>query len=96
MPGLRWLGVDELDLAIVLAVPPPTRAALQVADDHVDRPLGLLVRAVGVTCLRRRRQVTLIRTVLWLLVITSPIVMAIVVPAATSVVAAVVVVATQG
>jgi hypothetical protein len=52
---LRWLGVDELDLTVVLAVSPPARAALQFADDHVDRPLGLLERAVGVAYLRRGR-----------------------------------------
>jgi hypothetical protein len=91
---LRWLGVDELDLTVLLAVPSPARAALQAADDHVDRPLGLLERVVGVACLWRGRQVVLITTVFWLLVVTSPVVTAIVVPAATSVIATVVVVAT--
>jgi hypothetical protein len=86
--------VDELDLTVVLAVTSPARAALQATDDHVDRPLGLLERAIGVACLQRRRQVTLVTTVLRLVVVTSPVVMAIVVLEATSVVAAVVVVAT--
>jgi hypothetical protein len=40
--GMRWIGVDELDLTLILAVPPPARAGLQAANDHVDRPLGLL------------------------------------------------------
>jgi hypothetical protein len=52
---LRWLGVDELDLTVVLAVPSPARAALHAANDDVDRPLGLLERAVGVACLQRGR-----------------------------------------
>jgi hypothetical protein len=90
--GLRWLGVDELDLTVVLAVPSPACAALQAVDDHVDRPLGLLEQAIGIACLRRGRQVALIATVLRLAAVTSPIVMAIVVLAAASVVAAVVVV----
>jgi hypothetical protein len=83
--------VDELDLTVVLAVPSPARAALQAADDYVDRPLGLLERAIGVACLRRGRQVALIVTVFWLLV-TSPVITVIVVPTATSLVAAVVIV----
>jgi hypothetical protein len=90
---LRWFGVDELDLAVVLAVPSPTRAALRATDDHVDQPLGPLEWAVGVACLWRGRQVALVASVFWLL-ITSPVVMAIVVPMAMSVVVAVVVVAT--
>jgi hypothetical protein len=87
----RWLGVDELDLTIVLAAPSPARAALQAADDHVDRPLGLLEWAVGVACLRQGGKVTLIVTVFRLLVVTLPVVTVIVVPAAMSVVVAVVV-----
>jgi hypothetical protein len=86
--------VDELDLTVVLAVPSPTRAALQAADDHVDRPLGLLKQAVGVAYLRWGRQVALIMAIFRLLVVTSPVVTAIVVPAAMSVVATVVVVVT--
>jgi hypothetical protein len=85
--------VDELDLAVVLAAPSPARAALQDADDHVDRPFGLLERAVGVACLRRGRQVMFIAAVFRLLVVTSPVITVIIVPTATSVVAAVVVVA---
>jgi hypothetical protein len=88
---LRWLGVDELDLAVVLAVPSPARATLQAADDHVDRPLVLLEWVIGVACLRRGRQVTLITAIFQLLVVTSLVVTVIVVPMATSVIAAVVV-----
>jgi hypothetical protein len=55
-----------------------------------------LERAVGVACLRWRRQAALVAAVLRLLVITLPIVTAIVVPTTASVVAAVVIVATQG
>jgi hypothetical protein len=90
---LRWLGVDELDFAAVLAVPSPARAALQAADDHVDRPLGVLKRAIGVACLRWGRQVALLTAILQRVVVTSPVVVALVVLAATSVFAAVVVVA---
>jgi hypothetical protein len=36
------VGVDELDLATILAVPLPARAALQAANDQVDRSLGML------------------------------------------------------
>jgi hypothetical protein len=86
--------VDELDLTVVFVVPSPTRAALQAANDHVDRPLGLLERAVGVACLLRGRKVALIAAVSRLLVITSSVITTIVVPAATSVIAAIVVVAT--
>jgi hypothetical protein len=92
--GLRWLDVDQLDLTVVHAVPPPTRAALLATNDHVDRPLGLLERAVGVACLRRGRQIALIAAVFRLMVITSPVVTAIIVPTATLVVAAIVVVVT--
>jgi hypothetical protein len=94
MQGLRWLGVDELDLAAILLVPPPACAALQAADDHVDRPLGMLEWVVGVACLRRGRQVALLATILRRVVITSPVVAVLVVLAATSVVAVIVVVAT--
>jgi hypothetical protein len=94
MQGLRWFGVDELDLAVVLAVPPPARATLQAANDHVDRPLGVLEWAIGVACLRRGRQAALLTTVLWLVLVTSPVVAAVVVLAATSVVAAAVIVET--
>jgi hypothetical protein len=88
--------MDELDLTIVLAVPPPTRAYLQAANNHVDRPLGLLEWAVGVACLWWGWQVAFVATVFRLLVITSSVITAIVVSAATSVVAAVVVVVRQG
>jgi hypothetical protein len=88
--------VDELDLTVVLVVPPPARAALQAANDHLDRPLGLLEWAVGVACLRWGRQVALVVAVFRLLVITSLVITTIVVPTATSVVAAVVVVAMRG
>jgi hypothetical protein len=90
---LRWLGVDELDLAFVLAVPSPTRAALQAADDHVDRPLGLLEWAIGVACLWKGMQVALVASVFRVLFVTSLVVPANVVPTTTLVVAAVVVVA---
>jgi hypothetical protein len=96
MQGMRWLGVDELDLAVVLAVSPPARAGLQAANDHVDRPLGLLEWAVGVACLQWGRQVALIVVVLGLLDITSSVVTVIVLSAATSVIVAVVGVATRG
>jgi hypothetical protein len=86
--------VAELDLAVVLAVPPPAHAGLQAANDHVDRPLGLLEWAVGVAYLRWGRQVALVATILWLLVITLLVVEAIVVSAAMSVIAVVVVVVT--
>jgi hypothetical protein len=85
--------VDELDLAVVLAVPSPARAAFQAANDHVDRPLGLLERVVEVAYLQRGRQVALVASVFQLLV-TSPVITAIVVLASTSVATAVVVVAT--
>jgi hypothetical protein len=90
---LRWLGVDELDLTFVLAVPSIARVALQAADDHVDRPLGLLEWVVGLAYLRRGRQVALITVVFRLWVVMSPVITAIIVPTSTSVVAAVVVVA---
>jgi hypothetical protein len=88
--------VDELDLAVVLAVPPPARAALQAANDHVNRPLCLLEWAVEVARLRRWRQVALFVTILRLVVVTSPVVAAVVVLAATSVFAVAVVVVTRG
>jgi hypothetical protein len=88
--------VDELDLAVFLEVPPPAQARLQAANDHVDRPLGLLERAVEVACLRRGRQVALIVTVFRLLVIMSPVVTAIIVSTATLVIPTVVVVETRG
>jgi hypothetical protein len=88
--------VDELDLAVVLAVPPPARAGLQATNYHVDRPLGLLERAVRVAYLRWERQVALVAAVFQLSVITSSVVTAIVIVAATSVVVAVDVVATRG
>jgi hypothetical protein len=86
--------MDELDLATVLAVPPYACAALQAANDHVDRPIGVLEWAIGVACLQRGRQVTLLAAILRRVVVTSPVVTVITVLAATSVVAAVVVVAT--
>jgi hypothetical protein len=86
--------VDELDLAVVLAVPSPARASLQATDDHVDRPLGLLEWAVRVACLRRGRQIVIVVSVFRLLGVTSLVVTAIVVPTGTSVVTVVVVVAT--
>jgi hypothetical protein len=85
--------VNELDISVVLAVPPLARAGLQAANDHVDRPLGLLEWAVGVACLQWERQVTLVAAVLRLWAITSPVVTAIVVSVATSIVTVVVVVA---
>jgi hypothetical protein len=54
----------------------------------------MLEWTIGVACLRRGRQVALLATILWRVVITSPIVVALIVWSATSVVAAVVVVAT--
>jgi hypothetical protein len=89
---MRWLGVDDLDIAVVLAVPLPAQARFQTANDHVGRPLGVLERAVGVACLWWGRQVTLVAVVFRLLIITSLIITVIVVSAATSVV----VVATRG
>jgi hypothetical protein len=65
--------VDELDLAAVLAVPPSARAALQATNDHVDRPVGMLKRAIGVSCLRWGRH-ALLATILWLVAVTSPVV----------------------
>jgi hypothetical protein len=85
--------VDELDLAAVLTVLSSACAALQAANDHVDRPLGLLERAVGIACLRRGRQVAFVALVLRLVAVTSSVVTAIVPLAAMLVVAAVVVVA---
>jgi hypothetical protein len=92
MQRLQWFSVDELDLAVVLAVPSPSCAALQAANDHVDRPLGLLEWVVRIACLRRGRRVKLIATVLRLVAITSSVVTAVVVLEATSVVTEVVVV----
>jgi hypothetical protein len=86
--------VDGLDLAAVLAVPPPARAALQAANDHVDRSLGLLEWAIVVASLWRGRQVALFASVLWLVVVTSLVIAVVVILAATSVVVAVFVVAT--
>jgi hypothetical protein len=94
MQGLRWLGVNELDLTIILVGPPPTRAGLQITDDYVDRPLGLLEWVIGVACLRWRRQVMLIAAVLRLWVLMSPVIMAVVVTAATPIVTTVVVIVT--
>jgi hypothetical protein len=54
----------------------------------------VLERAIGVACLQWGRQVPLLTTILWRVVVTSPVVTAIVVLAATSIVAVVVVVAT--
>jgi hypothetical protein len=90
---LPWFGVHELELAAILAVPPPARAALQAANDHIDRPLGMLERAIGIACLRRGRRVALLVTIFRLAAVMSPIVTAIVVLASTSDVVAVVVVA---
>jgi hypothetical protein len=92
--GLRWFSVDELDLAAVLAVPPPAHATLEAANDHVDQSLGVLECAIGVACLRWRRLVALFATILRRVVVTSPFVTAVVVLAATSIIAAVVVVGT--
>jgi hypothetical protein len=92
--GLRWFGVDELDLATVLAVPPFAHATLQATNDHVDRPLGILERAVGVACLRRGTQVALLAMILRRVVATSPVATVVVVLAATSIVTVVVVAAT--
>jgi hypothetical protein len=86
--------VDELDLAVVLAVPPPAHAGLQTADVHVDPPLGMLEWAIGVACLRRGRQVALLATVFQLAAVTLPVLVVIIVLASTLVVAAVVVVVT--
>jgi hypothetical protein len=88
--------VDELDLVAVLAVPPPAHAAIRAANDHVDRPLGMLERAIGIACLRWGRQVALLTTILRLAAVTSPVITALVVLASTPVIAAVVVVAAWG
>jgi hypothetical protein len=88
--------VVELDLVVVLAVPPPALVGLQAANNHVHQPLGLLEWAVGVSCLRWGRQVVLIVAVFRLLIITLPVITAIVVSPATSVVTAVVIVAMRG
>jgi hypothetical protein len=88
--------VDELDLVVVLAVPPPSQARLQATNDHVDRPLGLLERVIGLTCLQWGRQVALVAAILQLLVITSSVITVIIVSTATLVVAMVVFVATRG
>jgi hypothetical protein len=96
MQRLRWFGVDELDLTFVLPLPPPARAALQAADDHVNRPLGVLERTVRVACLRWGRQVALLAAILRRVVVTLPAVASLVVLAATSVIAVVVSVATSG
>jgi hypothetical protein len=86
--------VDELDLTAALAVPPSARATLQAANDHVVRSLGVLEWAIGVSCLRRGRQVALLTVILRRVVVMSLVVAAIVVLAATSVVVAVFAVAT--
>jgi hypothetical protein len=54
----------------------------------------MLEWVVRVACLRRGKQVALVASIFWLVVVTSPIVTAIVFLAATPVVAVVVVVAT--
>jgi hypothetical protein len=56
----------------------------------------MLERAIGIACLRRGRQVTLLATILRLAAVTSSVVTVIVVLAVTSVVTVVVVVATWG
>jgi hypothetical protein len=86
--------VIELDLTVILEVPPLARAGLKVADDHADQPLGFLEWVVGVACLWWGRQVVLIVTVHRLRVIMSPVVAVVIVAAATSIVVTVVVVAT--
>jgi hypothetical protein len=86
--------VDELHLAAVLAVPPPARAALQAANDHIDRSLGMLEWAIGVACLLWGRQVALLLPILWRVVVTSPVVTVIIVLVATLIVTTVVVGAT--
>jgi hypothetical protein len=93
MQGLRRLGVDEVDLVAILPVPPPACAALQAADDHVDRPHGMLERTVGVACLQRGRQVALLVVILWRVVVTSSSVATLVVLAARSVIETVIAVA---
>jgi hypothetical protein len=64
--GLRCLGVDDLDLTLVLAIPPLAPASLQAANDHVDQPLLMLEGAIGVACLWWKRLITLVAAVLWL------------------------------
>jgi hypothetical protein len=54
----------------------------------------MLEWTVGLAYLRRGRQVALLATILWRVVVTSPVIVALVVWSSTSVVAAVVVVAT--
>jgi hypothetical protein len=48
---LRRLGVDEVDLTLVLAVALPTHVRLEASEDPVDRSFALLKGAVGVACL---------------------------------------------
>jgi hypothetical protein len=85
--------VIELDLTVILEVPPLARAGLLVADDHADQPLGLLEWVVGVACLWWGRQVVLVATIHRLRVIMSPVVVVVIVATTTSIVATVVVVA---
>jgi hypothetical protein len=86
--------VDEFHLAVILVVPPLSRAALQAANDYVDRSLGVLEQAIGVAYLWRGRQVALLPTIHRRVVVTSLVVTTIIVLTATSIVAAVVVVPT--
>jgi hypothetical protein len=86
--------VIELDLTVILEVPPLARAGLLVADDHADQPLGFLEWVVGVACLWWGREVVLIATVHQLRVIMSLVVVVVIVAAATSIVATVVVAVT--
>jgi hypothetical protein len=91
--GLRWFSMDEVDLATILAVPPPARAALQATNDHVDQSLGVLEWAIGVACLWCGRRVALLATILQRVVVTSPVVAVVIVLVTMSIVTAVVVVA---
>jgi hypothetical protein len=85
--------VDEVDLALILAVAPPTHVGLVASDDHVDRPLSLLEGVVGVTRRRWRRQVVLIAAILRLRLVATSLITAVVITTATSIITTVVVVA---
>jgi hypothetical protein len=90
---LRWLGMNEVDLTLVLAVAPSAHVGLEASDDHVDRPLGLLEGTVGVAYLWWRRQVALVAVSFWMRLVAAALITAVVIAAAAAVVTTVVAVA---
>jgi hypothetical protein len=49
--GLHGLGMDEVDLALVLAIRPLAHMRLEASDDHVDQSVSRLEGPIRVVCL---------------------------------------------